>query len=78
MVSAPGDGAMLAGSLVVLSGSAKSVLDFDRVGARVLLVLLVVLSIGELRSLDPWESFVRFFFRNPSVGMNADTEVAGW
>jgi hypothetical protein len=31
--------------------------------------------VGELRSLDPCESFVRFFLRKPNEGMRA---AVGW
>lgn len=33
--------------------------------------------VGELRSLLPWLSFVRFFFRKPSVGMKAEALCHG-
>jgi hypothetical protein len=34
--------------------------------------------VGESRSRDPVESFVRFFFRNPRVGIDAAVEECCW
>lgn len=40
------------------------------IGEPILLLLLsTVGDVGEATSLDPWESLVRFFLRNPSDGI---------
>lgn len=51
-----------------------------------LLLLSTVGDVGEATSLDPWESLVRFFFRNPSDGIKlvslpfrfCGTHDSGW
>lgn len=68
VVEGDGAAALLACALaaaVVVSGSANKLVVLVKVG------LTVLVSTGECGSLELWESFVRFFLRKPSVGMNA-------